>query len=146
MSDRPDWDSYFMDLAHKVATRSTCPRASVGAVMVHGKEIAATGYNGAPAGLPHCTEAGCYMKEIAGEDDEKTDHCVRTVHAEQNAIIQADTTEGATIYVTHMPCFMCAKMLINAGIDRIVFDKEYQDQDAIRFLEEAGVEMDVLED
>ncbi len=145
MAERPDWDDYFMDLAHKVAKRSTCPRASIGAVIVHGKEIEATGYNGAPSGLPHCTEEGCYLKDIEGDNDEKTEHCVRTVHAEQNAIIQADDCEGATLYVTHQPCFMCAKMVINAGIDRIVFDKEYTDRDAERFMREAGITLDVLE-
>lgn len=145
MDDRPDWDEYFLELAHNVASRSTCPRASVGAVLVHGKQIESTGYNGAPKGLPHCSEDGCYVKDIRGEQDEKTEHCVRTVHAEQNAVIQADETEGATLYVTHQPCFRCAKMIINAGIDRIVFDKEYQDADAIQFFEEAGVTLDVVE-
>ncbi len=145
MAERPDWDTYFMDLAHNVASRSTCPRGSIGAVLVHGTQIEATGYNGAPKGLQHCSEVGCYIKDIAGEDDKKTEHCVRTVHAEQNAVIQADDCAGATLYVTHQPCFRCAKMLINAGIERIVFDKEYQDADAIEFFEEAGVHLDVID-
>lgn len=149
MSERPDWDQYFMDLAHKVATRSTCERADVGAVLVEGKRIVSTGYNGAPRGLPHCSEEGCLIKKVGDTEEELEDHCRRTVHAEQNAIIQAAqnaaSTEGTTMYVTHQPCFMCAKMIINAGIERIVFDKEYDDVDATRFFKKAGIELVVLD-
>ena len=106
---RPSWDEYFMNIAHEVACRSTCTRAPVGAVIVKDKRILTTGYNGSPRGLAHCMEVGCLM------DNE---HCVRTLHAEQNAIIQAAlhgvSTRGADIYVTHQPCFICAKMIINA--------------------------------
>jgi len=131
---RPSWDDYFMNIAHEVACRSTCNRAQVGAVIVKDKRILTTGYNGSPRGLAHCTEAGCLMDN---------GHCVRTLHAEQNAIIQAAlhgvSTRGSDIYVTHQPCFLCAKMIINAGIVRIVYDKEYPDDRSRSFLQEAGV-------
>jgi dCMP deaminase len=136
---RPTWDKYFMNIANEVAKRSTCERAQVGAVIVKEKRILTTGYNGSPRGLPHCSEAGCLMDN---------GHCVRTLHAEQNAIIQAALhgiiTEGATIYVTHQPCFLCAKMIINAGLVRIVYDKEYPDDRSREFLEQAGVKLIVL--
>jgi dCMP deaminase len=136
---RPSWDKYFMDIAFEVAKRSTCERTQVGAVIVKEKRILTTGYNGSPRGLPHCSEAGCLMDN---------GHCIRTLHAEQNAIIQAALhgviTEGATIYVTHQPCFLCAKMVINAGLVRIVYDKEYPDDRSREFLEQAGVKLIVL--
>ena len=136
---RPSWNEYFMNVAQEVAKRSTCERAQVGAVIVKDKRILTTGYNGSPRGLPHCTEVGCLMDN---------GHCVRTLHAEQNAIIVAALhgviTEGATIYITHQPCFLCAKMIINAGIVQIVYDKEYPDDRAREFLEQAGVELIVL--
>jgi dCMP deaminase len=133
---RPSWDEYFLNIAHEVAQRSTCERAQVGAVIVKEKRILTTGYNGSPRGLPHCTEVGCLMDN---------GHCIRTLHAEQNAIIQAALhgviTEGATIYVTHQPCFICAKTIINAGISKIVYDREYQDDRSIDFLDQAGVNL-----
>lgn len=133
---RPTWDEYFMNIAHEVANRSTCERAKVGAVIVKDKRILTTGYNGSPRGLPHCTEIGCLMEN---------GHCIRTLHAEQNAIIQAAlhgvTTAGATIYVTHQPCFNCAKTIINAGITEIVYDREYPDDRSRAFLETAGVHL-----
>jgi dCMP deaminase len=133
-SDRPSWDSYFMDIAFQVARRSTCPRASVGAVIVRDKRILTTGYNGSPRGLPHCTEAGCLI--ING-------HCVRTLHAEQNAIIQGALhgvdVSHSVLYVTHQPCLNCAKMIINAGIDRVVYAGDYPDEIARSFLEQAHV-------
>ena len=134
--DRPSWDGYFMQITFQVAKRSTCPRASVGAVIVRDKRILTTGYNGAPTGLPHCTEVGCLM--VNG-------HCVRTLHAEQNAIIQGALhgvdVSNSTIYVTHQPCLVCAKMIINAGIERIVYTGHYPDETARGFLEKAGVEL-----
>jgi dCMP deaminase len=133
---RPSWDDYFMQITFEVATRSTCPRATVGAVVVRDKRILTTGYNGAPTGLPHCTEVGCLM--VNG-------HCVRTLHAEQNAIIQGALhgvdVSGSTLYVTHQPCLICAKMIINAGIQRVVYAGQYPDEIARSFLEEAGVEL-----
>jgi len=134
--DRPSWDSYFMDIAFQVARRSTCPRASVGAVVVRDKRILTTGYNGSPRGLPHCTEAGCLI--ING-------HCVRALHAEQNAIIQGALhgvdVSHSILYVTHQPCLSCAKMIINAGIGRVVYSGDYPDEIARSFLEQAHVEL-----
>ncbi len=136
MSPRPSWDEYFMSIAFQVATRSTCDRAHVGAIIVKDRRILTTGYNGAPMGLPHCDEVGHLM--IGG-------HCVRTLHAEQNAIIQAAlhgvSVRGGTIYVTHQPCLTCAKMIINAGLVRVVYAGHYPDPLAVQFLEEAGVEL-----
>ena len=135
-AERPSWDDYFMQITSQVARRSTCPRAAVGAVIVRDKRILTTGYNGAPTNLPHCTEAGCLI--VNG-------HCVRTLHAEQNAIIQGALhgvdVSGSTIYVTHQPCLICAKMIINAGIQRVVYAGHYPDEIARGFLEEAGVEL-----
>jgi dCMP deaminase len=129
-----------MQITFQVARRSTCPRAAVGAVIVRDKRILTTGYNGAPAGLPHCTEAGCLMVN---------DHCVRTLHAEQNAIIQGALhgvdVSGSTIYVTHQPCLTCAKMIINAGIVRVVYAGNYPDEIAVGFLQAAGVELSKYE-
>lgn len=139
MSDqtiRPSWDEYFMQITFQVAKRSTCPRAAVGAVIVRDKRILTTGYNGAPANLPHCSEAGCLM--VSG-------HCVRALHAEQNAIIQGALhgvgVSDSTIYVTHQPCLVCAKMIINAGIQRVVYAGNYPDEIARGFLEDAGLEL-----
>ena len=135
-TDRPSWDEYFMQITFQVAKRSTCPRAAVGAVIVRDKRILTTGYNGAPANLPHCTEVGCLMVN---------DHCVRTLHAEQNAIIQGALhgvdVSHSTIYVTHQPCLVCAKMIINAGIERVVYAGQYPDAIAMGFLENAGLDL-----
>jgi dCMP deaminase len=135
---RPSWDDYFMGIALQVARRSTCDRARVGAIIVKDRRILTTGYNGSPAGLPHCDEIGHLM--IAG-------HCVRTLHAEQNAIIQAALhgvgVAGSTLYVTHQPCLTCAKMIINAGIRRVVFAGHYPDQHAVAFLKDAGVVLEL---
>ena len=134
MSKRPPWDEYFMDIARQVARRSTCPRAAVGAVIVKDKRILTTGYNGSPMGLPHCTDVGCLIVD---------NHCVRTLHAEQNAIIQAAlhgvSVNGGTVYVTHQPCLNCAKVIINAGLARVVYAGDYPDPQARAFLSEAGV-------
>jgi dCMP deaminase len=131
---RPSWDQYFMQIAFTVAQRSTCDRAHVGAILVRDRRILTTGYNGSPAGLPHCGDVGHLM--IDG-------HCVRTLHAEQNAIIQAAlhgvSIQGATAYVTHQPCLTCAKMIINAGIRRVVYAGSYPDEASRNFMHEAGV-------
>jgi dCMP deaminase len=135
---RPTWDDYFMGIAVQVARRSTCDRARVGAIIVKDRRILTTGYNGSPAGLPHCDEIGHLM--VGG-------HCVRTLHAEQNAIIQAALhgvgVAGSTMYVTHQPCLTCAKMIINAGIRRVVFAGHYPDPHAVAFLQDAGVELEL---
>jgi dCMP deaminase len=134
---RPTWDDYFMGIALQVARRSTCDRARVGAIIVKDRRILTTGYNGSPAGLPHCDEIGHLM--VAG-------HCVRTLHAEQNAIIQAALhgvgVAGGTMYVTHQPCLTCAKMIINAGIRRVVYGGHYPDAHAVAFLRDAGVDLE----
>jgi dCMP deaminase len=140
MQERPDWPVYFMDIAGRVATRSTCPRRSVGAVIVVNKRILATGYNGAPAGMDHCTDVGCLMVD---------GHCVRTLHAEQNAIIQAAqfgvSTRGAEMFITSSPCLNCAKAIINAGIIKVWYWQGYPDEIATDFLNAAGVELERLE-
>ena len=137
---RISWDAYFMKIAEDVALRSTCDRAWVGAVMVRERHIISTGYNGSPAGLPHCDDVGHLMVD---------GHCVRTVHAEVNAIIQAavfgQATREAECYVTHFPCLNCSKMLINARISRLVYKNDYRvDPIALAFFQQAGVEVVAL--
>ena len=130
MSDRPSWDQYFMTITRQVAERSTCTRAKVGAVIVRDKNILATGYNGAPAGLPHCLDAGCLVYKSTTPSGEVEENCFRTIHAEINAIAQAAKNgvpiSGASIYVTHTPCIHCFKVLINTGITRICYEREYK--------------------
>jgi dCMP deaminase len=121
---RVSWDAYFMNIAIQVATRSTCDRKHVGAVIVRNKTILSTGYNGSPRGLPHCDDVGHELKEMGGKKS-----CVRTVHAEANAIAQAARTgtaiEGAEIYITVSPCYDCLKLLINSGIKKIICGEFY---------------------
>ena len=142
---RPSWDEYFMGMAKLTSQRSTCLRRKVGAVIVKAKHIIATGYNGAPRGLSHCAElGGCLREELNVPSGQRHELC-RALHAEQNAIIQAATLgqsiEGASIYITHQPCSICSKMIINAGIDRIVVDEGYPDELATNLLEEAGIKV-----
>ena len=136
---RPHWDEYFMEIARTVATRATCPRASVGAVITRDKRILTTGYNGAPRGVPHCNEAGCIMVD---------GHCLRATHAEANAIVQGAlhgvSLAGGTVYCTHQPCAGCSKLLISAGIERIVFELAYPDEVATLLIGEAGVVLEQL--
>lgn len=133
---RVSWDRYFMNLAVQAATRSTCPRKAVGAVIVRDRAVLATGYNGSIRGLPHCTDVGCLM--VNG-------HCVRTVHAEANAILQAAKhgvrLDGAEIYVTASPCWDCFKLVANAGINRVLYGEFYRDERIIEFAREAGIEL-----
>jgi dCMP deaminase len=130
MSARPSWDQYFQTITRQVAERSTCLRAKVGAVIVRDKNILATGYNGAPAGLPHCTEVGCLIYKSTTPEGEVVENCFRTIHAEINAIAQAAKNgaaiRDASIYLTHTPCIHCFKVLINTGIVRICYEKEYK--------------------
>jgi dCMP deaminase len=134
---RPSWDEYFMNIAQAVASRSTCSRRSVGAIVVKDKRILATGYNGAPAGLRHC--------DHTGGADLRDGHCARSTHAEQNAIVQAakygTPIDGATMYCTAQPCLTCAKLLVNAGARRVVFGGDYPDDLAVGILREARVEL-----
>jgi dCMP deaminase len=130
MSERPSWDQYFMLITRQVADRSTCNRAKVGAVIVRDKNILATGYNGSPAGLPHCTEVGCLIYESRTPGGEIEENCFRTIHAEINAIAQAakngSSIREADIYITHTPCIHCFKVLINTGIKRVLYEKPYK--------------------
>ena len=141
---RPSWPEYFMNIAGMVAKRSTCMRRSVGAVLVKDKRILATGYNGAPAGLRHCEETGCLREDASIPSGERHELC-RGLHAEQNAIIQAAyhgiTIGGSTLYCTNKPCVICSKMLINAGIEEILFEAGYDDPLADQMLTEAGVKV-----
>lgn len=126
---RPSWDEYFMEIARTVASRATCNRGRSGCVIAKDKQILVTGYVGSPRGLPHCDEVGHQMKKIVDENGKETQHCVRTVHAEQNAICQAARLgiplEGSTIYCKMTPCRTCAMMIINCGIKRVVCEKRY---------------------
>ncbi len=139
---RPDTDEYFLKIAAVVAERSTCLRHHVGAVMVRDKQILSSGYNGAPAGLSDCLALGCLRNELGIPSGTRHETC-RAVHAEQNAIIQAAlhgvSLEGATIYCTHTPCILCAKMLTNAKIERYVSYGKYNDEAFIPLFEQAGI-------
>ena len=143
---RPSWDEYFMEIARQVATRSTCLRRHVGAVVVRDKQILSTGYNGAPRGLAHCDVVGCLRERLGIPSGQRQEIC-RGLHAEQNSIIQAALhgvrIEGSTMYLTHQPCITCAKMMINAGIVRIVCENSYPDQLARSILDEAQVMLEV---
>jgi dCMP deaminase len=145
--DRPSWDEYFMRIVAVVASRSSCLRRNVGALLVKDKRILATGYNGAPAGIAHCDEAGCERERLGVPSGERHEIC-RGLHAEQNAIIQAAVhgvpVGGATLYCTHHPCVVCAKMLINAGIKRIVLAHDYPDALAKSMLAEANIPLEVM--
>lgn len=145
---RPGWDEYFMDIAALVARRSTCMRRSVGALLVRDRRLLATGYNGAPSGLRHCRDIGCLREKYRVPSGERHELC-RGLHAEQNAIIQAAfhgvTVRGATLYCTTHPCVICAKMIINAGIVRIVIREGYRDALAAEVLDEAGIRIEVCE-
>ena len=133
---RASWDEYFMNIAREVATRATCNRKHVGAVIVRDRSILATGYNGSIGGLPHCDEEGHLMED---------GHCIRTIHAEANAVIQAARNgvriDGGMIYVTASPCFGCFKMIANAGIRRIVYGEFYRDQKIFDFAQRLGIEL-----
>ena len=141
---RPSWDEYFSSIARLVATRSTCLRRNVGAVVVKNKQVLATGYNGAPMGVEHCEKTGCLRQKLNVPSGERHELC-RALHAEQNAFLQAArhgvSLDGATIYITTQPCSICAKMIINVGIKKIVFEGDYPDVFALGFLEEAGIEL-----
>ena len=141
---RPSWDTYFMDITVLVAKRSTCTRRAVGAVIVRDKRILTTGYNGAPSGVRHCLEVGCLRERLNIESGQRHELC-RGIHAEQNAIIQAAfhgvSIRGATLYCTNLPCLICAKMIINAGISKVFYLSGYADDLSREMLEEARVEL-----
>ena len=139
---RPSWDEYFMDITRRVATRSTCLRRAVGAILVHDKRIIASGYNGGPSGLAHCLDIGCLREKLGIPSGQQHELC-RGIHAEQSAIIQAArygvSIEGSVLYCTTQPCTQCTKMLINAGITEIVYAEGYPDDLARELLEESGI-------
>jgi len=141
---RPSWEEYFFQIAQQVATRSTCMRRQVGAVLVKDRRILSTGYNGAPRGISHCIDIGCLRDELGIPSGERHELC-RALHAEQNAIAQAAlhgvNVEGSTLYCTHQPCILCAKMIINAGIVEVYFDQGYPDEMAQSFFAEAGIKL-----
>lgn len=142
--NRPSWDEYFMEIAEVVKKRSTCLRREVGAIIVRDNRILSTGYNGAPKGLRHCLETGCMRSNLNVPSGERHELC-RGLHAEQNAIIQAavfgTAIDGATIYTTLSPCVVCTKMIINAGIKRIVLREAYNDPLSIDMLKESGIDI-----
>ena len=137
-----------MEIAALVSSRSTCLRRQVGAVLVRDKHIIATGYNGAPRGVSHCMEVGCLREKLGIPSGERHEMC-RGTHAEQNAIIQAAlhgvSTDGATLYCTHQPCILCAKMLITGGVEKVVFQGKYPDGLALELMNEASIEMVVTD-
>jgi len=141
---RPSWDQYFMDITRLVATRSSCLRRQVGAILVKDRNILATGYNGVPTGISHCESVGCLRAKLNVPSGERHELC-RGLHAEQNAIIQAakhgTTIDGAILYCTTMPCVICTKMIINAGITKVIYAEGYADELAREMLAESGIEI-----
>lgn len=149
--ERPSWDQYFLELTEKVATRATCDRGRAGSIIVRDKRVLATGYVGSPSGLPHCDDVGHMMKRVTDEDQNTRQHCVRTIHAEQNAICQAARygigIEGASLYCKMEPCRVCAMLIISVGISRVVCQKRYHaGADTRELFALAGVELCVIED
>ena len=148
---RPSWDEYFIAISREAAKRATCDRGRSGCIIVKGKRIISSGYVGAPSKMPHCDEAGHLMKRVIEDNGKKRMHCVRTTHAEANAIAQAAkhgvSINGATLYVRMEPCLDCAKLIINAGIKRVVCEKKYHGAQLTReYFKQAGVELEVLSD
>ncbi|MGE5196962.1 MAG: deoxycytidylate deaminase [Deltaproteobacteria bacterium] len=141
---RPSWDEYFLELARLVSKRSTCLRRRVGAVLVRDKKILATGYNGAPSGIRHCTDRGCLREKLKIPSGQRHELC-RGLHAEQNVLLQAalhgSSTKDGILYITNQPCSICAKMLINAGVRETVIAEGYPDAFARKFLKEAGIKV-----
>lgn len=139
---RPNWDEYFMDIAHLVSQRSSCLRRKVGAIVVKDKRVLSTGYNGAPTGVRHCEETGCLRQKMNVPSGQRHELC-RGLHAEQNSFLQAAlhgvSLKDSMMYITVTPCIICAKMIINAGIKEIVIEGNYPDEMAMEFLEEAGI-------
>jgi dCMP deaminase len=147
--NRPSWEEYFMQIARLVASRSTCLRRQVGAVLVKDKNILATGYNGTPSGITHCSEVGCLRQKLNVPSGERHELC-RGLHAEQNAIIQAAkhgvNIAEATLYCTTSPCIICSKMIINSGVRRIVYLEGYPDELSLEMLGESAIEVCSFED
>ena len=151
MSDykRPTWDEYFIDIMEAVAKRATCDRGRSGCVIARDNVILSTGYVGSPKGSPHCDDVGHLMKEITHEDGSKSKHCMRTAHAEANAIAQAakngTSIDGATLYCRMTPCRNCAMLIVNAGIRRVVAQRDYHDsKESKDIFKNAGVRLEIL--
>jgi dCMP deaminase len=146
---RPSWDEYFINMTKAVAERSTCDRGRSGAIIVKDKRILCTGYVGSPPGMPHCDDAGHDMRKIINDDGSVSEHCVRTIHAEQNTLAQAAkfgiSVEGATLYCKMTPCRVCSKMIVGAGIKKVVAEKDYHSSSESKELfEKAGVELVIM--
>ncbi len=144
--NRPSWDDYFMEVANAISKRATCDRGKSGCVIAKERQFIVSGYVGSPSGFPHCDQVGHQMKKITHEDGSITEHCMRTVHAEQNAICQAAkigvSISGATIYTRMTPCRTCAMLLVNCGIKRVVCERKYhQGEESERLFREAGIEL-----
>ena len=139
---RPDWNEYFLKLVRIIAQRSTCRRRQVGALLIKDKRIIASGYNGAPSGMPHCLDIGCLREQLKIPSGERQELC-RGLHAEMNAIIQAAiygvSTKDSILYCTNYPCILCAKMLVQAKIKKLIFISDYPDKEAKKVFEEAGI-------
>jgi dCMP deaminase len=149
--DRPSWDEYFMEVMDAVAKRATCDRGRSGCVIARDRQILVTGYVGSPAGLPHCDDVGHQMKKLVHEDGSVTEHCMRTIHAEQNAICQAAklgiSLAGSTLYCRMTPCRTCAMLIISCGITRVVSQRKYHAAaEAEAMFAQAGVELEYLND
>lgn len=149
--NRPSWDAYFLEITRTVATRATCDRGRSGCVIVRDRQILVTGYVGSPRGLPHCDDVGHQMKKMVHEDGKVTQHCVRTVHAEQNAITQAArlgiSIEGSTLYCKMTPCRTCAMLIINCGIKRVVCEKKYHaGAESEEMFSTAGIELQFIDE
>ena len=146
---RPSWDEYFMEITKMVGSRGTCDRGRAGCVITRDKKIISTGYVGSPAGLKHCDEIGHEMNTVVHEDNHESRHCIRTAHAEQNAIVQAArfgvSVDSSTLYCKMTPCYACAKMIINAGIKRVVCEEDYHAGERSKeVFKEAGVKYELL--
>ena len=149
--NRPSWDEYFMELANAAAKRATCDRGRSGCVIVRDRQVLVTGYVGSPKGLPHCDDVGHLMKKVIHDDGSVTQHCVRTVHAEQNAICQAArrgmALDGGTLYCRMTPCRTCAMLIINCGIERVVCEYRYHaGSESEEMFRQAGVRLDFMND
>lgn len=148
---RPSWDEYFMEVANAIAKRATCDRGRSGCVIARDKQLLVTGYVGSPMGFAHCDEVGHQFKKVVHEDGTMTQHCVRTVHAEQNAICQAArlgvAIQGATLYCRMTPCRVCAMLIINCGIVRVVCERRYHaGAESEAMLREAGIQLEYMFD
>ena len=148
---RPTWDEYFMEVCRAVAKRATCDRGRSGCVIAKDKQILVSGYVGSPKGLAHCDQVGHQMKTMTHEDGRQTQHCVRTAHAEQNAIVQAAkigiAIDGATLYCKMTPCAVCAKMIINSGVKKVICEKRYHaGEESEEMFRQVGVELNFFDE